>query len=380
MRFTVSTSLLNKKLSSISKVINSKEACSLPLLSHFLFNIHEDNTMTVTASDVENVIITSVEIQDVEENGMFAVNASTLLNSLKEIPDQPITFDVNLTNGTLTVDYFSGVFKIPVSEGDTYPTPVSVDDTDSATISSSLLMDCINRSVGATAKDELRPVMNGIFFEVKDANTMYIVASDGHILVKNELTDINSSSENGFNFILPKKPAILLKTLLTSEDIDIEIASDGRNAKFTCEHFTMFCRLIEGRYPNFNSVIPQTHNFATTIDRKSILSSFRRVINFASVTSQLVSIEISSDKVQLKAEDVDFSISAKEDIQATTEGEGTLVVGCNASKVIGFLSLLDCENVCFKFIDSMKPVLVIPENQRDDCTVTNLFMPMLINN
>lgn len=376
MRFTVSSTLLNKKLSAIAKVINSKNA--LPILSHFLFKVGEDNTITVTAADSENTIVTTLEVTDVEDTGIFAVNANTLLNSLKEIPEQPITFDADMESYTLTVDYFSGVFKVPVSEGNTYPPCKDIEDGETLTILNTSLLDAVSRAVTATAEDDLRPVMNGIFFDLNNENGFTVVATDGHSLVKNFFPDIKGESGNSFNFILPKKPAQLLKTMLAGEDSEVSIVSNGINAKFVSDSFTLYCRLIEGRYPNYNTVIPLTSLTDVTVDRKQLLSSFKRIVNFANSSSQLIAVDVTENNMQLNAEDIDFSISAKEKIGAEVNGENVRI-GLKASKVISGLSILSSEKVILKMNGSTRAVIIAPENEDSSCQITILVMPMLVN-
>lgn len=375
MRFTVSSSLLNKKLSAIAKVINSKEI--LPVRSHFLFQVGENNIITVTASDSDNTVITTVEVNDVENPGVFTISATTILNSLKEIPEQPITFDADLEKNTLTVDYFSGVFKVPVGNGEEYPSCIDVEDGDSLPIRSTELLNAVSRAVTATATEELRPVMTGIFFDLSNAG-LTIVASDGHSLVKNFFPNIKGETGKTSSFILPKKPAQLLKTMLVGEDSEVSIISNGRNAKFVCEDFTIYCRLIEGRYPNYNSVMPKSSKTVVTIDRKQLLSSFKRIVNFANASSQLIAMDVKEKVIQQDAKDIDFSLSAKEKVNADVDGNN-LRIGLKACKTISALSILDSENVIMKMEEPTRPVLILPKNEDDNCQITILIMPMVIN-
>ena len=254
MRFTLSSTALSSKLGALSRVINSKN--SLPILSDFVFEI-ENNILHLTASDSENMMKTTMELIDSDGNGTFAVGNHDLLEAVKGFSEQPITFDVNLQENIAKISYQNGMFSLPVESADEFPKAQEIGHgAHTITISNGLLADNINRSLFATAQDELRPVMNGIYFDLK-SDCLSIVASDGHKLVRNNVLTIKSDTPA--SFILPKKPATLLKNLLGKDGGDVTIRFDERNAEINYGDGIITCRLIEGRYPNYNSVIPQSN-------------------------------------------------------------------------------------------------------------------------
>lgn len=253
MKFIVSSTALFSHLQAISRVINSKN--SLPILDCFLIEL-QDGTLSMTASDNETTLSTSIEVSDYEEDGRFAVSSKTLLEALKEIPEQPLSFQINSSNLEITVQYQNGKYSLMGQSADEYPQASELNEgAVQVVMGADILTTGINRSLFATADDELRPVMNGIYFDITTED-ITLVASDGHKLVRNKT--YAAHGEEKAAFILPKKPANLLKNLLPKEQGDVQIGFDDRNATFTLENYRMVCRLIEGRYPNYNSVIPQT--------------------------------------------------------------------------------------------------------------------------
>ena len=264
MRFDVSSTALLSRLQSISKVIASKN--SLPILDSFLFNL-EGNKLTITASDAETRLVTSVDVMNAQGSGLFAVSAKILLDPLKELPEQPLTFDINDDNLEIFIHFQNGKYNFIGQKGDTYPQQKPLNENAiSIMMDAQMLLNGISRSLFATADDELRPVMNGIYFDIH-TDDLTFVASDGHKLVR--LRNLSVKSPERASFILPKKPANLLKGLLSKEGEMVSIKFDDNNAYINCANFEMVCRLIEGRYPNYNSVIPQENPFKVTIDRIS---------------------------------------------------------------------------------------------------------------
>lgn len=373
MRFTLSSTALNSRLQTLSKVINSKN--SLPILDCFLFDIR-NKILNITASDSENVMRTSVGLDECDGDCRFAVPNRTILDSVKELPEQPLTFDVDLSKMAIQIHYQNGVYNFIAQNGDEYP--ITQDIQDGATVismKSSILNDNINRSIFATAQDELRPVMNGIFFDLTE-DGLAIVASDGHKLVKNK--NLSVKSDAPASFILPKKPAILLRNVLGKSDGDTVIKFNGRNAEIQYEGGSLSCRLIEGRYPNYNSVIPQNNPNQLTVDRKGLLSALRRVIPFASESSQLVRFHLEAGKLELSSEDIDFATSAKESIVCDYSGQN-MNIGFKGSSLTEILSNLDSDDVTIQLADPSRAGIIIPAEPTEDEDVLMLIMPMLLN-
>ena len=373
MRFTVSSTALSSKLNALSRVINSKN--SLPILADFLFDI-QDNVLYLTASDSENVMKTQLELTESDGNIRFAIANHDLLEAVKGFSEQPITFDVNQQGNIVKINYQNGLFSLPIENADEYPQtqPIS-DQANIITISSNLLAENINRTLFATAQDELRPVMNGIYFDLTP-ECLAIVASDGHKLLRNKIFTVQI--EQPASFILPKKPATLLKNLLQKDGGDVEIRFDERNAQISFSDGQIICRLIEGRYPNYNSVIPQGNPNILTIDRIGLLSALRRVQPFANDSSNLIRFHVENGILQLDAEDFDFSKTATERMSCDYNGN-TMSIGFKGSSFIEILSNFECQEVIIKLADPSRAGLVLPSEQPENQDVLMLMMPMLIN-
>ena len=373
MRFTLSSTALTNRLSALSRVINTKN--SLPILGDFVFEI-SGNTLRLTASDSENTMKTSVELNETDGDGRFAVSSHDLLEAMKGISEQPVTFDVNQSDNLAKINYQNGLFSLPVENADEFPQAQEVgQDATTITISNVLLAENINRSIFATAQDELRPVMNGIYFDLTP-ECLAVVASDGHKLVRNKIFSIKS--EQPAAFILPKKPAGLLKNLLGKDGGDVVIRFDERNAEINMGDTMIICRLIEGRYPNYNSVIPQSNPNQLTIDRLSLLSALRRVQPFANDSSNLIRFHVENATLQLDAEDYDFSKTATERMTCDYSGQ-PMSIGFKGSSFIEILSNFECEQVIIQLADPSRAGLVLPSEQPENQDVLMLMMPMLIN-
>lgn len=373
MRFTLSSTALSSKLSALSKVINSKNA--LPILGDFVFEI-KDNILYLTASDSENVMKSQLELTESDGSCRFAISNNFLLEAVKGLSEQPITFDVNQEENLVKISYQNGLFNLPIENADEFPMAQPIDESaNTISIPNAILAENIVRTIFATAQDELRPVMNGIFFDL-NADCLAIVASDGHKLVRNKLFSIRS--EQPASFILPKKPANLLKNLLGKDGGDVLIRFDGRNAEINYGDGTLQCRLIEGRFPNYNSVIPQNNPNEIRVDRLQLLAALRRVQPFANDSSNLIRFHVDGSTLQLDAEDYDFSKTATE--RMTCEYNGNpMSIGFKGSAFIEVLNNFDCADVLILLADPSRAGLVIPSEQPENQDVLMLLMPMLIN-
>jgi len=373
MRFTVSSTALSTRLVALSRVINSKN--SLPILGDFLFEII-DGRLQLTASDSEVMMKTTIELNDNDGNGRFCVGNHDLLEAVKGFSEQPIIFDVDQESNIAKISYQNGMFSLPVENADEYPQQQQVgDEATTITISPQLLADNINRSLFATAQDELRPVMNGIYFDLTP-DCLAVVASDGHKLVRNKILSIKSDQPS--SFILPKKPASLLKGVLGKQGGDVVMRFDERNAEINFEEGVIICRLIEGRYPNYNSVIPQSNPNQLTVDRLGLLAALRRVQPFSNDSSNLIRFHVENGTLQLDAEDYDFSKTATERMSCDYNGM-PMSIGFKGSSFIEILSNFDCEQVLIQLADPSRAGLVLPSEQPENQDVLMLMMPMLIN-
>lgn len=373
MKFDVSSTAMLSRLQSISKVIVNKN--SLPILDCFLFDL-EGNQLTITASDAETRMITSVEVMNAEGSGLFAVSAKILLDPLKELPEQPLTFDIDDDNLEIFIHFQNGKYNFIGQRGDSYPQQRPLNDNAiTLTIESSRLLNGISRSLFATADDELRPVMNGIYFDIlPDALTF--VASDGHKLVRLRSLAIKSSERA--SFILPKKPANLLKNILSKDDEMVLVKFDDNNVYVTCNNFEMICRLIEGRYPNYNSVIPKDNPYKMTIDRVSFFNALKRVSIFSNPASSLVKLHLSFGKVLVSAQDIDFSYSAEEVVACQYEGE-ELSIGFKATYLIEILGNISSDEVILELADPSRAGVIVPSENEENEELLMLLMPMMLN-
>ena len=373
MRFTVSSTALSSRLTALSRVINSKN--SLPILGDFLFEVI-DGRLHLTASDSEVMMKTSLELNENDGNGRFCVGNHDLLEAVKGISEQPITFDVDQSSNIAKINYQNGMFSLPVENADEFPQSQQVgEDATTIIIPTPVLAENINRSIFATAQDELRPVMNGIYFDLTP-DCLAIVASDGHKLVRNKV--LNIRSEQPAAFILPKKPASLLKGVLGKQGGDVVLRFDERNAEINFEDGIIVCRLIEGRYPNYNSVIPQSNPNQLTVDRQGLLAALRRVQPFSNDSSNLIRFHVENGTLQLDAEDYDFSKTATEKMACDYNGM-PMSIGFKGSSFIEILSNFECEQVVIQLADPSRAGLVLPSEQPENQDVLMLMMPMLIN-
>lgn len=373
MNFTISSTALSGKLSSLSRVINSKNP--IAILESFLFEI-KDGKLFLTASDGDNVMKTSLILDEIEGEGAFAVNNKNILDAVKELPEQPLHINVNMDELRIMIEYQNGYYDFPIISSTEYPVSRSVDEPfTTITLSSEILLDNITRSLFATAQDELRPIMNGIYFDLQKDH-LAIVATDGHKLVRNRNTSIKS--EKIASFILPKKPASLLKSSITKEDNDVVIRFDSKVAEFSYVGGSLSCSLIEGKYPNYNGVIPENNPNQITIDRKSLIGALRRVLPFASDSSELIRFSVSNSSLEVNAEDFDFSTKAKEKIICNYSGT-PMSIGFKGSNFIEILNNLQGDDVNIELADPSRAGIIIPVEQPENQDVLMLIMPMLLN-
>lgn len=374
MRFTVSSSALSSKLNMLAKVIGSKN--SLPILDCFLFQV-ANGEMSITASDSDNVIKSTLALTDHDGEGEFCVPNRVILDALKELPEQPLHFDVDAAGEAVAIKivYQNGLYNFTGQSAEKYPRTQSMNDAcTTVSLPTEMLINNISRSLFATANDELRPVMNGIYFDLT-ADALAIVASDGHKLVRSKNFTIKSESPSAFN--LPKKPASLLKNILSKDGDDAIIKFDDRSAEIQFTDGVMRCRLIDGRYPNYNSVIPNNPN-EVTVDRKGLQSALRRVLPFASESSQLIRFHIESGRFEVSSEDIDFSTSAKEQLSCEYNGS-PISIGFKGSSLMEILSNLTSDNIIIQLADPSRAGIIVPAEQPENEDILMLIMPMLLN-
>lgn len=375
MKFVISSTELLGHLSSINKVISSKH--TLPILDNFLFNL-EGKELVITATDLETTMITRIELENVEGEGMIALEARRLTSMLREFPEQPLTFEID--NDSLQVDILSenGKFSIVGQNGIDFPQlpELKEEDSSSLRLSSNLFSVGITKTLFATADDELRPVMNGIFIEINPKHITF-VASDSHKLVRYRRKDISVSDEA--KFILPKKPASLLKNILPSDDTEISLQADKSNAFFSINGYQLICRLVEGEYPTYDAVIPTNSPNKLIIDRLSVANSVKRVAVFSNQASNLIKLKLESNQMTVSAQDIDFSISAYEKLNCQYDGD-EMEIGFKSVFLSEILSNLSSGNVVFELLDPSRAGLILPVDKDNDAEdELMLLMPMMIN-
>jgi len=378
MKFVVSSTLLLSHLQAISRVINSKN--SLPILDNFLLEI-KGNTLTMTASDIETTLITSMTVENAEGDGKVAVVSRLLLDTLREFADQPLTFSINDSNLAMVITSANGSYNFIGQNGDEYPRlPEMSNEARVLTMAVSNLTAGVTKTLFCTADDELRPVMNGVFFDIEKENITF-VATDAHKLVrlKTPLTSITLGEEEEMvSFILPKKPATMLKNILPKESGEVEVKFDSKNAYFKLSNYTMICRQVEGRYPNYNGVIPKQNLYKIIIDRVSLLNALKRVSVFSNQASNLIKLDFHDNMIHISAQDIDFSISAEETINCQFDGD-PIKIGFKSSFLIEILNNIDVAEVILEVTDPSRAGLILPFENETNEELLMLLMPMLLN-
>lgn len=374
MKFTVSSMKLFNHLSSINRVINSKN--TLPILDCFLFKLQE-GTLTITASDSETTLVTSIEVDTSEEDGIIAIGAKTLLDALKEIPEQPITFDINLGNQEVIVHYQNGKYNLAGQAADEYPqSPALTGNITHLSLDTTILLDGMSRSIFAVEEDELHPIMNGIFFDITDQN-ITMVASDGHKLVRYRIK--NAHGEGSTSFILPKKPSGLLKNIISKgNNGEVKFDFDTHNVIITVGNSRMTCRQIEGRYPNYGAVIPANNPRKVIVDRQSLLGALRRVSIFSLMSSCLIKLHIEQNKIEVSAQDINYSLSAAESLDCQYSDQA-MSIGFKSTFLIDIINNMPSESISIELADPSRAGVFLPEEQEENSDLLMLLMPMMLN-
>ena len=373
MRFIVSSSALLNRLQTVGRVISSKN--TIHILDCFLFEI-QGNMLNITASDSETTMITSMELVESDADTRFCINAKTIQDSIKEIAEQPLTFDINPDNMEITASYQNGRFNIVGQSADEYPDMnLAQDGMDAFVMPAETMLNGINRCLFATADDELRPVMNGIYFDIQPDNLTF-VATDGHKLVRNKFYDLKDNQPAAF--ILPKKPATILKNLLPKETGDVTLKFNARNAYISTESARLICRLVEGRYPNYNSVIPSNNPYRVTVDRLTLLSALKRVLIFSNQSSALIKLHMEDNQLVVSGQDIDYSTSAEEHVPCEY-ADNPMNIGFKGTFLIDILNNITGENVVIELADPSRAGVSVPAEQEENDDLLMLLMPMMLN-
>lgn len=371
MKFIVNSSYLLKQLSNINGVITTNPV--VPILENFLFEIDKSN-LKVTASDLQTSMITEINVES-KEKGSIAVPARILLDTLKNLPDQPVTFSIDSTSYAIEISSDNGRYKLAGENATDFPKVPAVSNDFSAHISSEVLAKAVNNTIFATSSDELRPAMTGVYVNLGEKNTTF-VATDGHRLVRYRRTDIKS--ENGSTIIIPRKALNLLKSTLPTENTDVTIDFNASNAFFNFGNIRMICRLIDERFPDYENVIPSSNPIKMTISRTDLLGSLKRISIYANKTTHQVRLKITGSELQVSAEDLDFSNEANERLSCEHEGED-IEIGFNARFLIEMLSNLDADQIRLNMSAPNKAGVINPAEKDKSEDILMLVMPVMLN-
>lgn len=371
MKFIVNSSYLLKQLSNINGVITTNPV--VPILENFLFEI-DKSSLTVTASDLQTSMITEITVES-KEKGNIAVPARILLDTLKNLPDQPVTFSVDESTYSIEISSDNGRYKLAGENATDFPKVPAISNDFSAAISSEVLARAVNNTIFATSNDELRPAMTGVYVNLGDKNTTF-VATDGHRLVRYRRTDIKS--DNGNSIIIPRKALNLLKATLPPENTDVSIDFNMSNAFFKFGNIRMICRLIDERFPDYENVIPSTNPIKMTISRTDLLGSLKRISIYANKTTHQVRLKITGSELQVSAEDLDFSNEANERLSCDHEGDD-IEIGFNAKFLIEMLTNLDTDQIKLNMSAPNKAGVIIPAEKEQGEDILMLVMPVMLN-
>jgi DNA polymerase-3 subunit beta len=372
MKFIVSSSALLKQLSNINGVVTNNPV--VPILENFLFEI-QDGLLTITASDLETSMTTELPVE-AKENGRIAAPARILLDTLKNLPDQPVTFTLDEETYTIEISSSNGRYKLSGENATDFPKVPVVRGGNAIEIPSNALSRAINKTIFAVSNDELRPAMTGIFMQLNEGNITF-VATDGHRLLRYRRHDI--SAENAASIIVPRKAFTLLKSTLPSEPTSVRIEFNASNAFFSFDNIRMVCRLIDERYPDYENVIPVKNPNKLTIDRHDLLSSVKRISIYSNKTTHQVRLRITGSDLQISAEDLDFSNEANERLACQYEGED-MEIGFNARFLVEMLSNIDADEISLELSTPNRAGLLMPSSSDENENILMLVMPVMLNN
>jgi len=374
MKFIVSSNLLLKQLQSISGVLSTNN--TLPILDNFLFELN-DIELKLTASDMETTMTARLTVDMAEDEGVIAVPAKLLVDTLKTFSDIPVTLEFDKETYGVTIIAGEGKYRLAGQDGAEYPKAAVLEGAANITMESDILHNAISKTIFATSNDELRPAMTGVYCELTTENVTF-VATDAHKLVRYRRTDIQAADNAAF--ILPKKPLNQLKGILSAGDAPVEIEFNEKNARFSFRNITLTCRLIDGRYPNYSAVIPLENPNKLTLDRAPFLNAIRRVSLFSNQATYQVKFKIAGTELHLTAEDLDYSNEARERLNCHYEGND-MEIGFNSKFMVEMLNNLETDQVVVELSQPNRAGLLLPlDDENKDEDILMLIMPVMLNN
>ncbi|MGY6560219.1 MAG: DNA polymerase III subunit beta [Nitritalea sp.] len=372
MKFIVSSSALLKQLTAINGVVTTNPV--VPILENFLFQI-ENGLLTITASDLQTSMMTSIEV-DAREDGSIAVPARILIDTLKNLPEQPVNFTIDHETYSIEISSDNGRYKLAGENATDFPKVVEVSNPTVVDMSTEVLSSAINNTIFATSSDDLRPSMTGVYINLSDTNATF-VATDGHRLVRYRRVDV--ASEQPASLIIPRKALNLLKSTLPSENVPVKVEFNSSNAYFSFNSIKMICRLIDERFPDYENVIPTDNPNHMRIDRQELLGSLKRISIYANKTTYQVRLKITGSELQISAEDLDFSNEANERLSCQHDGED-IEIGFNAKLLVEMLNNLHAKEVTLQLSAPSRAGLLVPTDSGDAEDVLMLIMPVMLNN
>ena len=372
MKFIVSSSLLYKEIQVLGGIINSSN--TLPILDNFLFEIN-NNILVLSSSDLESTMTSQIEIESTSTD-KIAISAKLLTDILKTFSEQPLTF-IKTDNNTIEISASNGKYSLAYLNGDEFPKQVEILDAHETVINGSDLGNAINSTIFASGTDDLRPVMSGVFFQF-NSESLKFVATDAHKLVKFETTEYTASEVS--EFIMPKKPLQILKGILQTESSDLTIQHNDSNAKFIFDKSSITCRLIDGKFPNYEAVIPKDNPNVLTIDRQLFLNSARRVSIFSNKTTIQIRLKLAGSLLNISAEDFDFSNKADENLECQYSGDD-IQIGFNSKFLIEMLNNLDSDMITLSMSHPNRAGIIRPliDSGESKESITMLVMPVMLN-
>jgi DNA polymerase III subunit beta len=372
MKFIVSSSALLKQLSAINGVVTTNPV--VPILENFLFEI-KGGLLSITASDLQTSMMTEIDVES-KEDGNIAVPARILMETLKNLPEQPVTFSIDHDTYSIEISSDNGRYKLAGENATDFPKIPSVNNATVVQMSTEILSSAISNTIFATSNDELRPAMTGVYINLSSTNTTF-VATDGHRLIRYRRVDV--ASQDDASIIIPRKALNLLKSTLPSEIIPVSVEFNSSNAYFNFSNIKMICRLIDERFPDYENVIPVDNPNHMTIDRMEFLSSLRRIAIYANKTTHQVRLKLTGSELQISAEDLDFSNEANERLSCDHGGED-IEIGFNAKFLVEMLNNISSKEVTLKFSAPNRAGLIVPSDKGANEDILMLVMPVMLNN
>ncbi|KEO75083.1 DNA polymerase III subunit beta [Anditalea andensis] len=372
MKFIVSSSALLKQLSAINGVVTTNPV--VPILENFLFEIKEGK-LTITASDLQTSMMTEIDVE-AKEDGNIAVPAKILMETLKNLPEQPVTFSIDRDTYSIEISSDNGRYKLAGENATDFPKIPTVTNATAVDMSSEVLSNAINNTIFATSNDELRPAMTGVYVNLSATNATF-VATDGHRLIRYRRVDI--ASPDAASIIIPRKALNLLKSTLPSDNVPVTVEFNSSNAYFNFSNIKMICRLIDERFPDYENVIPVDNNNNMTIDRLEFMGSMKRIAIYANKTTHQVRLKLAGSELQISAEDLDFSNEANERLSCEHDGED-IEIGFNAKFLVEMLNNISAKEVTLKFSAPNRAGLIVPSDKGENEDILMLVMPVMLNN